>query len=345
MKGVPLSLQSIFQTLGMFLGSFAGSIAVGVFISLVYALILKHTKLYEFHSLETCITLLVAYSSYVFSNAIQLSGIVSLLFCGLTLKHYAYDNMSETSKSTTKNMFQALSQLSENFIFIYLGVTIFTKKDQDFIPTLIVSTLFIIMVARYISVIPLAELINSVSRRIDPSSTPKIPRNHQLMIWWAGLRGAIAFALSYELDGPNAAAMQTTILMVCVISIIVLGGSTPIALEYLKIKMGDQVIEDEDLEFEDFPFDDEREGILMARESSYPPSWPAFETYRDQSHWFLSFDERWLKPLFTRYISHTSSPKSANVNLIPRQSTLLFTGDENVNVIDSPLIKMQSFGP
>lgn len=54
-----------------------------------------------------------------------MSGIVSLLFCGITLKHYAYHSMSRRTQRTTKYMFSILAQLSENFIFIYLGLNLY----------------------------------------------------------------------------------------------------------------------------------------------------------------------------------------------------------------------------
>ena len=68
------------------------------------------------------------------------SGIVSLLFCGITLKHYAYHTMSTRTQRTTKYMFQVISQLSENFIFIYLGLNLFTQDAQVFKPLFILVT-------------------------------------------------------------------------------------------------------------------------------------------------------------------------------------------------------------
>jgi sodium/hydrogen exchanger-like protein 6/7 len=79
-KGTTLSFNSFMTAVLMFFGAFTGSIGVGVAIALLCALLLKYSQLYRFHSLESCIILLIAYSSYVFSNAIELSGIVSLLF-------------------------------------------------------------------------------------------------------------------------------------------------------------------------------------------------------------------------------------------------------------------------
>lgn len=64
-------------------------------------------------------------------------GIVSLLFCGITLKHYAYHTMSRRTQRTTKYMFGVLAQLSENFIFIYLGLNLFTQDVQVFKPLFI----------------------------------------------------------------------------------------------------------------------------------------------------------------------------------------------------------------
>lgn len=118
---------------------------------LAMALMLKHSQLRRFPQIETCLITLMAYGSYFFSNAIRMSGIlsegmeltigiVSLLFCGITLKHYAYHNMSRRTRLGTKYIFQVLAQMSENFIFIYLGLSLFTITELVFKPTIIVIT-------------------------------------------------------------------------------------------------------------------------------------------------------------------------------------------------------------
>ncbi|TPX32681.1 hypothetical protein SmJEL517_g04184 [Synchytrium microbalum] len=236
--GKEFSLGNVVAGIVTFFGVFLGSILCGTVVSLIIALMLKHSQLYEFPSLESCLVIIMAYSSYLLSNGLQFSGIVSLLFCGIILKHYAYDNMSVRSRRTTKYMFRVLSQLSENFVFIYLGVTLFTSDDTLYLPGLIVFTLVFMVFARYVSVIPLANLINIMNRRMYPNKPDPIPRNHQLMLWWAGLRGAIAFALSFDVSGPAAQAIRTTTLVVCVISVIVLGGTTPRVIVELGIRTG-----------------------------------------------------------------------------------------------------------
>lgn len=140
-RGQDLHVINIFKGIGLFLGVFWASTFIGILFGVFVALMLKYSQLYKFASIESCLVLLLAYSSYFFSNATQMSGIVTLLFTGITLKHYAYDNLSRRSKKATKFMFQILSQLSENFIFIYLGINLFTQDDLDYKPFFILVTL------------------------------------------------------------------------------------------------------------------------------------------------------------------------------------------------------------
>lgn len=45
--------------------------------------------------------------------------------------------MSKRTQRTTKYVFAVLAQLSENFIFIYLGLNLFTQEIQVFKPLFI----------------------------------------------------------------------------------------------------------------------------------------------------------------------------------------------------------------
>lgn len=156
--GEDIYLSSLFHGIGIFLLSFSISMALGVVFGLMCSLGLKHSNLALYPHIESCIVSLVAYCAYFFSNGLSMSGqsslwldarattdfafagIVSLLFCGVTLKHYAYHTMSVKTQKTTKYMFAVMSQLSENFIFIYLGLNLFTQEAQVFKPLFIIVT-------------------------------------------------------------------------------------------------------------------------------------------------------------------------------------------------------------
>lgn len=183
-----------------------------------------------------------------------LIGIVSLLFCGITLKHYAYYNMSRRTQLTTKFIFQITAQLSENFIFIYLGLTLFTETDLVYKPLFIIVTVVGICAARWLSVFPLSKAINYIirvrARRRGVDAPDELPWKYQCMLFWAGLRGAVGVALAAGLSGENGAALRATVLVVVVLTVIIFGGTTARMLEILDIRTG--VVEeiDSDDEFD-----------------------------------------------------------------------------------------------
>jgi sodium/hydrogen exchanger-like protein 6/7 len=186
---------------------------------------------------------------------------VSLLFCGICLKHYAYHNMSRRTQLTTKFVFSLMSQLSENFIFIYLGLSLFTSTGLEYKPLFILVTIIGICVARWCAVFPLAGLINwfiryRAKRRGQETSAEEIPINWKIMIFWAGLRGAVGVALAEGLGGTqNGYALRATVLVVVVLTVIIFGGTTSRMLEILKIRTGvvEEIDSDDEFDIEPVP--------------------------------------------------------------------------------------------
>jgi sodium/hydrogen exchanger-like protein 6/7 len=171
------------------------------------------------------------------------------------MKHYAYHNMSRRTQLTTKFVFQITAQLSENFIFIYLGLSLFTEASLVFKPLFILVTVVGICVARWCAVFPLSRLINWViryraRRRGNREAAEELPYSHQAMLFWAGLRGAVGVALAAGLTGPNGYVLRATVLVVVVLTVIIFGGTTARMLEILQIRTG--VVEeiDSDDEFD-----------------------------------------------------------------------------------------------
>ncbi|KAL9006922.1 MAG: hypothetical protein Q9188_000298 [Gyalolechia gomerana] len=253
-KGGSLSIVSLFEAISLFFLVFFGSLLIGVAVGIATALMLKYTLVRKFPKIESCLIILIAYASYYFANGVFMSGIVSLLFCGITLKHYAYYNMSRRTQLTTKYIFSALAQLSENFIFIYLGLTLFTKTTLVFKPLFILITVIGICAARWAAVFPLSRAINWFIRyrakRRGKDVADELPQSHQVMLFWAGLRGAVGVALAAGLTGPNGLALQATVLVVVVLTVIIFGGTTARMLEIMGIRTG--VVEeiDSDDEFD-----------------------------------------------------------------------------------------------
>ena len=199
----------------------------------------------NYPSIETCLVALSAYTRYFFSNGMSMSGIV--------LRHHfeALRVSHHVPKDTTRHEihFSVLSQLSENFIFIYLGLSLFTsppssEKVTNYVkPLFIAITMVAVVFTRYAAVFPLSEAINFFYRHARGQQNEELPHSYQMMLFWAGLRGAVGVAVAAGFKGPNAQTLRTTVLIVVVLTVILFGGTSARMLEILGIRTG---VEDED---------------------------------------------------------------------------------------------------
>ncbi|ONL95444.1 Sodium/hydrogen exchanger 2 [Zea mays] len=66
--------------------------------------------------------MLMAYLSYMLAELLDLSGILTVFFCGIVMSHYTWQNVTESSRVTTKHAFATLSFIFETFLFLYVGM-------------------------------------------------------------------------------------------------------------------------------------------------------------------------------------------------------------------------------
>nr|AAQ72785.1 Na+/H+ antiporter [Oxybasis glauca] len=191
------------QFMGNFLYLFIASTILGAFTGLLSAYIIK--KLYfGRHSTdrEVALMMLMAYLSYMLAELFYLSGILTVLFCGIVMSHYTWHNVTESSRVTTKHAFATLSFVAEVFLFLYVGMDALDIEKWRFVSdspgtSVAVSSILLglIMVGRAAFVFPLSWLMNFAKK----SHSEKVSLNQQVVIWWAGLmRGAVSMALAYN---------------------------------------------------------------------------------------------------------------------------------------------------
>lgn len=184
--------------------------------------------------------------------------------------------MSRRTQLTTKYLFQVLAQLSENFIFIYLGLDLFTETNLHFTFSFILVCMLGICIARYMAVFSLSPLVNWViryrARRQGKDVPDQLPFAYQSMLYWAGLRGAVGVALAAGLEGENAPLLRATVLVVVVLTVIIFGGTTPRMLEILDIRTGvvDEVESDDEFDIEVMNHDGAYYRLAAGGDSSGP---------------------------------------------------------------------------
>eukprot|EP01135_Chromosphaera_perkinsii_P007129 Nk52_evm3s710 gene=Nk52_evmTU3s710 len=285
----------------VFCSTFAGSFSLGVLIALITAIFLKYTTIREYSEMESALFVVMSYSSYIIAEGSGLSGIVSILFCGVVQAHYSFHNMSSSSQVRIREFFEALNFLAENFIFSYLGISLFTYEDHVFKPLFLLWSIIVILVTRACNVFPLSYLFN-YSRRDAKDS--QIPMKFQIMMWFSGLRGAIAFALSMQnTDNEAGRIILSTTLIIVLLTVLVMGGLAPSALDYLEIETNIQEGsesggEDSSDERGDFHLVDSHNRGSRVSQSADDLELQASRRSSKFVEIWLDFDRRYLKPFF-----------------------------------------------
>ncbi|XP_019752341.1 sodium/hydrogen exchanger 7 isoform X1 [Hippocampus comes] len=288
--------SAFFKSVGVFLGIFSGSFMMGAATGVVTALVTKFTKLHCFPLLETGLFFLMSWSTFLLAEACGFTGVVSVLFCGITQAHYTYNNLSGESTKRTKQLFEVLHFLAENFIFSYMGLALFTFQNHIFSPIFITGAFVAIFLGRALNIYPLSFLLNLGRRH-------KIKGNFQHMMMFAGLRGAMAFALAIRDTATYARQMIfTTTLLIVFFTVWVFGGGTTPMLSWLHIRVG--VDPDQDPQ----PCAD----TFQVLQGDVPRAEGQSKT-KQESAWLFrmwyTFDHNYLKPILT----HSGPPLASTL--------------------------------
>ncbi|XP_052837623.1 sodium/hydrogen exchanger 6 isoform X2 [Drosophila gunungcola] len=220
------------RSLSDFFSIFFLSLMIGAAMGCLTALISKFTRVRDFPLLESALFVLMSYSTFLLAEATELTGVVAVLFCGICQAHYTYNNLSEDSRQRTKQIFELLNFLAENFIFSYIGVSMFTFPKHHFEAGFIITAFICAAIGRAVNVYPLSWLLN-IKRK------PKISANFQHMLFFAGLRGAMSFALAIRNTVSDARqAMLTATSLIVIFTVVIQGGAANFLLNWLKIPVG-----------------------------------------------------------------------------------------------------------
>lgn len=193
----------ILKFIGNFFYLFLSSTFLGAIAGLLSAYVIK--KLYfGRHSTdrEVAIMMLLAYLSYMLAELLDLSGILTVFFCGIVMSHYTWHNVTESSRITTKHAFATLSFIAETFLFLYVGMDALDIEKWKSVSSspgksIGVSSIILglVLVGRAAFVFPLSFLSNLAKK----TQSERLSFRKQVIIWWAGLmRGAVSIALAYN---------------------------------------------------------------------------------------------------------------------------------------------------
>ncbi|OQS06836.1 Monovalent Cation:Proton Antiporter-1 (CPA1) Family [Thraustotheca clavata] len=209
---------------------FVGSTLIGILFGVLSALLFKHFDFKGCLYHEMGVYIMFSYLPFLVACICDLSGVVAILFTGVTMKHYTSNNLSEEGKKVCGYMFNAISYVCETTVFLNLGLAVFALQ-VGYHMRFILWSLIACLTGRAMFVFPLSYLVNK-----NRPAERQVPKNHQVMIWFSGFRGALCFALALDWPNEKRSEIIATTMVVVLSTLFIGGGATVPMLHWLKIK-------------------------------------------------------------------------------------------------------------
>ncbi len=184
-SGGEVSLSTTFASgaFSIFGGLLIGALCAGV------ALLLTRTT--DDHLIELALSTVVAYGSFLIAEDFHASGVLSTLTAGLLVGNfglpYAY---SDKGRAFIMDFWEFMAFVANSIIFFLIGVR---EANQNFLNSIgiVVIAIVVVAIGRAAAIYPISLLFSKTRLRIE--------KNHQHLLFWGGLRGALALALALGL--------------------------------------------------------------------------------------------------------------------------------------------------
>jgi len=176
------------QATGQLLRMAGGGLLCGAVVAGATLLLVGTT---QDHLLELGLTTVAAYGSFLIAERFQMSGVLATLAAGLTLGNIgSHGTISERGKEAVQDFWEYAAFVANSFIFLLIGIRV---GMQDFRAVWLPAAIAILLVTlgRAAAVYPCCALF--------AGSEQRVPANYQHLLFWGGLRGALALALALAL--------------------------------------------------------------------------------------------------------------------------------------------------
>ena len=208
-----------------------GGIAIGAAAGVAGIFLAGRTK---DHLTEAAITLVVAYGAFLLAEHFHFSGVLATVTAGLVTGSMGVrgaqsrPGLSDAARDFILEFWEFAAFLANSLVFLLIGVAVARIDFRAVGGIALVGAILLVLLGRAATVYPLS-LIFRASRLA-------IGRAEQHVLWWGGLRGALALALALAL--PDAIPMRDTIVIatfaVVGFSVVIQGLTMPWLLKRLK---------------------------------------------------------------------------------------------------------------
>ncbi|KAK4697201.1 hypothetical protein P7C71_g833, partial [Lecanoromycetidae sp. Uapishka_2] len=174
------------------------------------------------------------------------------------------------------------------------------------------------------------------AKRRGKDVADELPYSYQVMLFWAGLRGAVGVALAAGLTGANGPTLQATVLVVVVLTVIIFGGTTARMLEIMGIRTGvvEELDSDDEFDIETatngtyYKSGGNAVGYLPQRKSSGAPNGVRINGGSDSAHGSYSSGTPSVSPPNRPTSRNNSTVGQRERDVMQARQSLLARGDE-----------------
>jgi CPA1 family monovalent cation:H+ antiporter len=212
------------------LGSFALTVALSVVIGGVLGLVASRlVATVDDHLIELTISLATAYGAYLVADLFHESGIIATVVAGIVFGNYGRRiGMSDRTQEALDTVWEFVAFLLTALVFLLVGLVITLPNLVSAIVP-IAWGVVAILIGRAVAVYL---LLGGTSRIISDRVHPAIPIAWLHVMFWAGLRGAVAvaMALSLPLDFPQRELLQEVTFGIVLFTLMVQGTTTDLVI-------------------------------------------------------------------------------------------------------------------
>lgn len=210
-SGQQLTSSEIIATL---LKTIGGGILCGVAVALVALLLAGRT---DDHLVQITFTTVAAYGSFLLAEHFGLSGVLATITAGLVIRNIkSLGTISDRGKEAVQVFWEYIAFVANSLVFLLIGMH---GTDQHFVELWFPAVIAIVLVTlgRAVAIYPCCLVFSRSSLRVTT--------NHQHVLFWGGLRGAVALALALGLppEVPQRQEIVTVSFAVVAFSVFVQG--------------------------------------------------------------------------------------------------------------------------
>lgn len=208
-----ISLADFVLVIGCFFTISSGGLLLGCVFGILTCLITRFSDDHFHHAL----LIILAYASYIMAEALEWSGIIAMIACGLIQVAYAFQNLTRTGRTIVREMVKQLAQINEAVTFYFVGIQLFSAEIRWNIGFCLWGLVACIL-SRFIVIISLSFVINRLR-----TNSMRMSFREQMILIYGGLRGAVSFSLALlvKASTERSTFVTATLFIILVTTVIV----------------------------------------------------------------------------------------------------------------------------